>query len=269
MAGAPVDPVAAWRQGDVALEIDWFVLIVATDDGTADHDVVEDAVDGLVALTQTCDIVRPADKRPYVEFAPLVEVDADRYADIARGASPAYALVPALSNRRLVADLDRVMTVHKDVVRTWTRTPGWTTDGEVRDFAKALARKRARFAFPDDFVALVSKLQDRVRRKHGRASEEGEALRALDEIRVLATPSWDAPAVDLHFHFIRDVAAASPRPHGWDRWLETWLRLIPAQGRFGAVGGVVQSLDALNAREYSESDPLDLDYLSLGADDQT
>ncbi len=268
MAGPPADPVTAWRQGDVALDVGWFVLAIASDDGTTDHDVVEDPVDGLVALTQTCDIVRPAEKRPYMEFAPLVEVDAGRYADVARGASPAYAIVPALRDSRLVADLDRAMTVHKDVVRTWNRTPGWTTDGEVRAFARALARKRARFAFPDDFVGLVSKLQERVQKKHGRASDEGEALRALDEIRVQATPSWDAPAVDLHFHYIRDVEATAPKPHGWDGWLEAWLRLTPAQGRFRTVGGIVHTLDALSAREYLESDALDLDYLSTGDLDQ-
>ncbi len=37
---------------------------------------------------------------------------------------------------------------------------------------------------------------------------------------------------------------------------------MPKRGRFVDVQAVVQTLEDLTAREYVESDPLDLDYLS-------
>lgn len=89
--------------------------------------------------------------------------------------------MPLLSERKLVADLDRVMAVEKPLLATWDRIPGWSTDAEARAFALALSRKRLRFALPDDFTALVRKLQSRLADKHEKNSDEGRGLRALDE----------------------------------------------------------------------------------------
>ena len=69
------------------------------------------------------------------EVCPLVEVDDDHLCEIQRGRRPSYAFVPLLAERKLAADLDRVMTVEKPLVTTWERTPGWTTDAEARAFA--------------------------------------------------------------------------------------------------------------------------------------
>jgi len=41
-----------------------------------------------------------------------------------------------------------------------------------------------------------------------------------------------------------------------------WLKRVPAAGRFATVDGAVLTLDDLTARDYVESDPLDLDHLS-------
>jgi hypothetical protein len=40
------------------------------------------------------------------------------------------------------------------------------------------------------------------------------------------------------------------------------LKRVPATGRFTEVDGAVLTLDDLTAREYVESDPLDVDHLS-------
>lgn len=42
------------------------------------------------------------------------------------------------------------MTVEKSIVAMWIRTPRYTHDADGRAFAQALARKRVRFAFPDE-----------------------------------------------------------------------------------------------------------------------
>lgn len=161
-----------------------------------------------------------------------------------------------------MADLDRVMTVAKPLVASWTRTPGWSNDADGRAFAQSLARKRVRFAFPDDFTAFVKKLQGRMTEKHDKATDEGRGLRALREIRVRASPSWDAIEVDLVFWFIRDAGDATFGGRNWADLLKDWLKLVAQSGRFKQVEGQVVSLRDMTAEDYVESDPLDLDHLS-------
>ena len=262
-----------WRQGDLALQESWFVHVgdtaapltdaaaEATDDGVQ---ALESEARGLVVVTQTCDIVRACVDRPYVEIAPLIQVSEDDLQLIKRGRRPAYATLPNLEPTCLVADLDRVMTVEKSIVATWTRTPGYIDDTDGKAFAQALARKRVRFAFPDDFTSLADKLQRRILDKHGRDSIEGRGLRALREIRVRAAPRWDATEVDVFFWFVRQEDETLFEGTGWSDLLSAWLKLVPAAGRFRAVEGQVVTLEDMTAKDYVESDPLDLDHLSTG-----
>ena len=262
--------LSEWRQGDVALGEHWFTHIadpsraLTTESGQAEGGLqaITSEVEGLIVITQSCDIVRSSTKRPFLEVSPLVKVAPLSLKQIEKGLRPAYAFVPATADADLVADLDRVMTVEKAVVGTWKRTQGCKTDAEVRNFAQALARKRARFAFPDEFTQFVSGLQSRLREKYDKFTEEGNALRALSEIRVRAAPSWDATDVELFFWFIRDETDPSLQRNFWIPLLESWLKLIPAKGRFTRVDGAVTFLEDLTAKDYVESEPLDLDYLS-------
>lgn len=94
------------------------------------------------------------------------------------------------------------------------------TDQQTRDFAQALARKRIRFAFPDDFTDLAGKLQNRIWEKHGKQSDEGKGLRALREIRVRAAPSWVDNHVDVMFWFIRNDDEPDFKGQRWGNLLE-------------------------------------------------
>ena len=49
---------------------------------------------------------------------------------------------------------------------------------------------------------------------------------------------------------------------GWELYLKALPQTQSTPGRFVRVDGVVQTLDDLTARDYVESDPLDLDHLS-------
>jgi hypothetical protein len=266
--------LSTWRQGDCVLGEQWFAhridrSFALTDAGRlasdADADLAEEQVAGLVVLTQTCDVVRSCVERPYVEVCPLVEVDDERLREIERAQRPGYAFLPLLADRKLVADLDRVMTVEKPLVATWERTLGWRTDPEGRAFALALARKRKRFAFPDDFTMLARKLQSRLRDKHDRNTDEGSGLRALREIRVQASPSWDAGQVDLFFWFIRKDGDHTFEGTHWADLLKQWLKLATPSSRFHSIDGQVVALDDMTAADYVDSDPLDLDHLSTGS----
>lgn len=260
-----------WRQGDCVIGEHWFVFRLSLDAPLTDAaaaavedgvDNAESAVFGFSVVTQTCDIVRDCGERPFVEVCPLVEVDEDKLHEIDRARRPNYAYLPGVSNRRLVADLDRVMTAEKAVVARWDRVAGCLHDNDSRRLALVLSRKRARIAFPDDFVAFVTPLVNRMSTKHDKASDEGRALRSLREIRVRAAPFWDADSVQLVFWFIRNEDQPTFERQTWDVFLEAWLERVPAARRFAEVGGAVLTLDDLTARDYVESDPLDLDHLS-------
>ena len=263
--------IATWRQGDCVVGDEWFLYRTSiesplTDAGRAA--VVEGAenaetrVRGFAVLTQTCDLVRSCVDRPFAEVSPLVEVNDRVLHEIERGRRPNYGFIPGVADRRLVADLDRVMTVEKAVVVVWDRIEGCRTDGEARRFSLALARKRARTAFPDDFVAFAKPLTDRMVGRHDKQTDEGRVLRSLREIRVRAAPSWDADAVELMFWFIWNDDEPPLETQGWEHCLAALPQPESTAGRFVRVDGVVLTLDDLTARDYVESDSLDLDHLS-------
>jgi hypothetical protein len=261
-----------WCQGDCVLGEQWFVYRFnpqcplttdSADVAQEEVDLTESKVKGFTVITQTCDIVRSCADRPFIEVAPLVEVDEQRLYEIQRGKRPQYAYISGIAEHKLAADLDRVMTVEKAVVSKWQRIPGCQNDQDIRALQQALARKRTRFAFPDDFTQFANKLQRRMQDKHDKKeSPEGSALRALREIRVRAEPSWDESEVHLMFWFIRHEQQNQFQGIDWDLFLEQWLKLIPKSGRFKRVEGLVVSLEDMTAKDYVESDPLDLDHLS-------
>lgn len=260
-----------WRQGDCVLGEQWFLFRTdvarpLTDDGAAaaqqGAENAEGEALGFAVVTQTCDLVRRCGDRPFVEVCPLVEVDESVLREAERGRRPNYAFIPGVADQRLVADLDRVMTVEKSVVAGWERVRGCLDDNDTRRLCLALARKRARTAFPDDFVAFASPLMKRMSSKHDKESDEGRALRALWEIRVRAAPCWDAEEVGLIFWFIRNEDEPTFENQSWDHYLDAWLKRVTKTDRFVDVAGVVTTLDDLTAREYVESDPLDLEHLS-------
>lgn len=260
-----------WCQGDCVLGEHWFIYRFnpqrpltsdSADVAKEETDLAESEVKGFAIVTQTCDIVRSCNERPFVEIVPLVEVDEQQLHDVQRSRRPQYAYIPGVAGLNLVADLDRIMTVEKAVVAEWERKPGCLSDDEIRALGQALTRKRARFAFPDDFTDFARKLQNRLRDKHDKATDEGEALRALREIRVRAEPSWNSSEIRLIFWFIRDEDQNQFKGVGWDQFLNQWLQLIPESGRYKNVEGSVVALEGMTAKEYVESDPLDLDHLS-------
>lgn len=266
--------LGAWRQGDLALGETWFVHVgdpavplseaAAQAEGAGMQALTSDAA-GLVVVTQTCDIVRGCTARPYVEVCPLVRVGEKDFPDVQRGRRPSLATLPCLEADRLAVDLDRIMTIEKSIVAGWARTGGCPDDAQRRAFAQALARKRVRFAFPGDFVDFAAKLRKRLIDKHDRNTEEGRGLRALREIRVLASPSWGDARVELFFWFVRDERDADFEGKSWAEPLKEWLKLVPPSGRFTAVEGQVVTLQDMSAAEFVGSDPLDLDHLSSGS----
>ncbi|HZA49953.1 MAG TPA: hypothetical protein VE549_04380 [Myxococcaceae bacterium] len=231
------------------------------DDASDEVAAFQVQVDGVAVITQTCDIVRTCAERAYVHVAPVQGVSEEEAVQVERGHHPQFVRIPALP--RLVADLDRITTVEKAVIAGWDRSPGCLTDAEGRAFARALARKDSRFAFPDDFGAAVAGMRARVLEKHDRDSPEGAALRDhLLEIRVTADPEWNSEAVSVFLTFVRKDTPEAAAVQ-WDRLIEKWLGLCERRGRIVSVDGTVMTLREMTAQEYVDSDPLDLGHLSL------
>ena len=127
-----------WRQWDLALDETWFVhvadhstpLSVAADqevEGEGAQAVMSETA-GLVVVTQTCDVVRGCTERPYVEVAPLLKISPEHLREVQRGRRPGHATLPVLVEACLVADLDRVMTVEKGIVASWSVRAGYASD---------------------------------------------------------------------------------------------------------------------------------------------
>jgi hypothetical protein len=261
-----------WRQGDCVLASQWFVhrcdpqqplTEEAKQNANAEVDLIESEVMGFAVITQTCDITRRCEERPFVEVVPLIPKDDQFLYEVKRGRRPQFAFIPGVAEHKLIADLDRIMTVEKAVITNWNRILGCLNDQQTRELGKALARKRTRFAFPDEFTHFVHQLQRKFQDKHSKQSDEGEALRALLEVRVRAASSWDAAEINLIFLFVRDEDEPTFKGTNWSQLLDQWLKLIPASEKFTSVEGQVLTLDDLTAKDYLESDPLDLDHLSI------
>ena len=256
--------ISAYRQGDCFLGERGFISLGRINDESGESDDwLLTPVHGFAIVSQTCDVVRSCGSRPIVELSPLVLVEQDVLEEVISWRRPNYAAVPALVDSRLVADIDRTMTVEKAVIAGWERIQGLRTDAEIRDFQRVLARKRQRFAFPDDFNAYVEPLQKRLVEKHGKESPEGEALRSLQEIRVLATPSWNAQQTQLRYYFVRKQdSPMSFNGRSWSAWCGDWIKRLPSNQRFANSEGLIVDYDSMTAAEYLQSDALDLERLS-------
>jgi hypothetical protein len=256
--------LAKWRQGDCVLDGEhWFAHRTEPTQTEAEGEstsLTESEVPGFVIISQSCDVVRKYQDRPYVTVASLAEVSEAELGLIVSGYRPQFAAIPAVKSKHLVADLDRVMTVDKRVVADWTRTRGCTSDEEIRRFSDAVKRKHGRFAFPDDFNKFVGDLHDRLKEKHDKRSDEGDILRSLEQIRVRAAPSWGAQEVELMFWFIaKSEDVTEVRKSGM---IQKWEERIQAKDRFKRVFSQLVTYEELRTQDYLESDQLDLDYLS-------
>jgi hypothetical protein len=220
-------------------------------------------VPGFVVVSQTCDLLKPCSEWHFVQLAALQEVESDFEKEVRKGMRPSFASVPALTGRRLVANLDLLMTVEKGVVAGVSESSlirGVRNDTEAREFAHSFSRRFARFAFPEDFVTAVRPIQKRLKSKHGRNSNEGHAYEQLREIRVVATPAWESREPAIEFLFIRNEGG--PVSAEFDAAIENLMAKFAVTGSFKNPRYRTVTLTEMTAAAYVASDPLDLDNLS-------
>lgn len=257
MAGENAPLLDEWRQGDLALTAIELPAITVDEDGLAWQAI--DAPHGVAVLSQSCDIVRAVEHRPYVQIAGLVMATADEIGRAERGETPSRISLECLKEKSLLIDLDTAATVHKTAVASWERIAGCNNDEERRRIASALARHRQRFAFPDSFNDLILPVRRWIEGKRNKQSALGNFVRAMHEVRV-SCDDWDKPT-ELVFLII-----VSHRPDGAElgEW-EAAIAFLEDKAKhddYPEAEFRIVTYDDISAREYKESDRLDWDGLS-------
>jgi hypothetical protein len=270
-----------WRQGDATLDVGTFLVhladkraplteeardAVARGDVDAGEDVFEvlSPVKGLVVVSQSCDIVRECSKSECVEVSALIRVEDDvAFEAVRKRRRLRYAYLPGLADRKLVADLEKIMSVEKAVVAGWSRIEGCRTDRERATFAEALARKRGRFAFPDEFNVGLRGFRDRVRRVEGKKTPAGDLVAALDEIRVQVSPHWGAAKVTVFFWFLAEPAKIADF-NAARGIIQNWISAINWSGGFAPADPAFTVLEPqdMTVEQYQASHALDYDDIS-------
>lgn len=285
MAGTTADAIAEineaikkWRQGDFFLAENLFFIHLAdlerpltnesteiADERARDGDALEvegiaSTVIGYVVITQTCDIVRDCRARSYVELSPLVATNESTLKETRLLRRPAFAYVPSASGHYLIADLDRIITVEKSILSNYSPIRGCNDDSERRAFAETLARHRNRSAFPDDFNVSMVPVRSHLKKIHRKNNDEGFLINSIGEIRVTASPNWDAGNISIFLWFILHPQEASPITD-ISQYIDKWLSLFEQSEKYD-LQAVVCRLEDMKASDYVGSDRLDLDQLS-------
>lgn len=262
---------ADWRQGDYTLGDQDFIYKYDTDNpiteaskaADKEESIVAHTVRGLVVVSQTCDIVKAVEKRPFVEVSPLVTLpNDDQFHAVKSGSSPRFAIIENLMPEKIVADLDRTMTVEKPVLEQWTQSQGFTTPLSRKKFAECLARKRMRPAFPNEFNAYMEPLRKQIIKKHGNDSPDGKAMAEIEEIRVLPEPDWEAQNVKIKLLFLLSKKTSQAHKTQIDTLIQNWLTKLDKTNKKYTIYPRLDYYSNFSAEDYFLSDRLDYDYLS-------
>lgn len=230
-------------------------------------------VEGLVVISQTCDIIRPFPERPYVQVAPLKRM-ADASAELAvrRRNQPRYAFLPALGGTGLVVDLDRIFTVEKAMLAHWERQAGCLDDDQRRSLTETIRRYYGRPALPDPFTKAIDNLRGWFKEKHNAGPPPaprgkpaplhvGACLQGLEMTLARPSPSWLADQIHVDFLLIRSSLEDGIFEGHWEDFRIACKDKVALPPNFTMEWQVIPFAD-LPARLYLESDHLDLDYLS-------
>jgi hypothetical protein len=286
------EALADWQQGDV-LKNENASFVVLTDGqrpltpaaanalsvaGDSDTPIIaEEVAEAFVITSQTCDIVESSKAIPRITLSPLIRLSTDDASIAGAGWIPRFAPVPGYAPNAF-ADLGHSMSIEKAVVVSWERTRGLRTDEEMRRFQRTAERNIGRFAFPDDLKPAVDSLRERIRDKRGKESFEGKALDAVEEIRMVAIPNWNASDIEVDIYFLSEsqeaweaaeawVTAQDPKSlkgqvTTWDGLRVAWEKRCKPYGVIRNVRVVVDVMEEFNGRTYIDSDPMDLGGMS-------
>lgn len=162
--------LASLRQGEV-LRLDKLPRLVAPDYALSEEELrgaprdepllsIELPLDPdlVVVVSQDCDLVRPVEREPYMQVAPLTRVAPELHDEVARSGSSRFFSYPAVDGKKpLVVDVRVLGTIEKTALLSDTveRLGCPLTEPQRSRLRAWLGARFARVAFPDEIDRLV------------------------------------------------------------------------------------------------------------------
>lgn len=283
---------SSWRQGDAVigqipfpwgytqhapmlpLSVDLARELKEEDLAEGEFQIAQEEVSGIVVVTQTCDLVRDWQRRPYVQVAPISvltpEKRASAMAEIKRWKSTRYLYLPALEQDGMVAELDRIFTLEKGVLDAWRerRIHCCRTEKESLLMSQNVRRYYSRPALPNAFCEGILGLQDLFEKKHdkkpsgGKGFHPGDCLRNLEMVLVKASPRWEAYD-KVEFTLVQGINADDIPLADWESLKHECASRVALPPGVRVTWNFIP-YGALPARQYRESVEMDFEFLSVG-----
>lgn len=170
------------RQGDYLADVKHLYSTGA--DGPLEHATP----DGVVLMTQCCDMAREASGNIPIAAA-VVELTGNQASNAASGRMPRYAHAAQLPDNWFVDFAIAGAVSYRSAAET-ERSSLLDTASRVL-LANRVARRFSRFAYPDAVQPFIRKIQERIRSKaRSYTSDLGKCIDRMQTIRVEA--DWDA-----------------------------------------------------------------------------
>lgn len=255
-----------WRQGDYTISSGDFPVAFLNE-----NEIMEagwDTVQGIVVVSQTCDIVNVVDLDDVVVVAPIAEVSESLLEAIKFGTTTVGAVIENSILPTDVADLRYLATLRKTSLVKMERRAGFNSE-ETRDvFVNALERRYGRFAFPDALSdGPVITIRNRAKSLRKKDSPKAKVYKSLRSIRLVAEPDFDTPGAKIQFLLVlndpphvfaepTDIIAELKTQEDAERF--NWPPAYEKQDPLFRVA----TMDSLSAREWDNSRHVDLDFIS-------
>jgi len=211
--------------------------------------------DAFVVISQTCDIKRAENDEPTVLAMRVYTTDNDRTLSAAASNSARTFLLDP--DRRLVVDATMLSVIEKPVLETVIPRPGAPNASVERRFARWVAARFSRYAFPDPIVAAVTRpILDGLHKLQQAGGPDLTALDPLEEIHV--APTAGDPPYDVSLLFIVPETGLPDGGAGLARivgHIDGWL--TPGLARLASWDAV--HYGELSVRDYFDHEKLQLD----------
>jgi len=217
------------------------------------------AKERLVVASQDCDILAKPETEPYVELLICKEEKPERCATLVEGNSSRWFLLDA--DKRLVAQAFQRIHIKKEALEQ-LELEGWSLGGEALErFARWLARRYIRPAFPDEFVEAYQRPVDGVFEETPTEVLE-RFSRVVSEIRV-SKSSMQGPPYNLEFLLLTAGEGLSEEEAEAIAFVQEGLETALSESPLvESMQFSFQTLYETSIAEYFASDPIYLEHLT-------
>ncbi len=211
----------------------------------------------LVVASQDCDILSKSE--PYLEVLICTKETAKFCAKLVEGNSSRWFLVDA--DKRLVAQAPYRVHLQKEALEKF-EPEGWSLDGEALErFARWLARRYIRPAYPNEFVEVFQEPFDQVFENASETTVE-DFSRVVREVRISKSSTQGPP---YNIDFVLLTLREDLLEQELDALVSMQERITEALGQLSQIGSVefsIRTLYEISAAEFFATDPVYLEYLT-------